>query len=84
MLKDVKSTSVTLRSGVSGHGVTVGFEGFPNLGLWQPYGAPFLCIEPWLGLSDGVTFNGELPNKAYIQRVNAGASRTCTHTITLF
>ncbi len=84
VLKDVKSTSVTLRSGVSGHGVTVGFEGFPNLGLWQPYGAPFLCIEPWLGLSDGVNFNGELPNKAYIQRVNAGASRTCTHMITLF
>ena len=64
--------------------MTVGFEGFPNLGLWQPYGAPFVCIEPWLGLSDAVNFSGELPNKAYIQRVNAGASRACTHTITLF
>ena len=74
------SPSVTLRSGVSGHGVTVGFEGFPKP---RPVAALRRAVpvhRTWLGLSDGVNFNGELPNKACIsQRVNAGASRTCTH-----
>ncbi|MBY6002590.1 aldose 1-epimerase family protein [Salipiger bermudensis] len=27
------------------------FDNLPNLALWQPPGAPFLCIEPWHGMA---------------------------------
>lgn len=40
------------------------FEGFPFLGLWTPRpGAPFLCIEPWMGHADFEDFTGEFLDK---------------------
>ena len=27
------------------------FDNLPNLALWQPPGAPFLCVEPWHGMA---------------------------------
>ncbi len=84
VLFDVKSTEVTLKSDVSGHGVKLEFSDFKNLGIWQAKDAPFICLEPWLGVSDGVDFNAELPMKRDIQRLNVGASFLCTHTISPF
>ncbi len=50
---------VSIKTKLSDKSVTVTYDGFKYLGLWQPYGqdTPFLCIEPWLGLPsyDGVT-----------------------------
>jgi galactose mutarotase-like enzyme len=49
---------VTLRSRVSGKGVTVSYPDCPYLGLWHwpQSDAPYLCIEPWSSLPsrDGV------------------------------
>ena len=37
-----------------GKGVQVDFKGFPYLGVWtKAEGAPFVCIEPWHGVTDG-------------------------------
>ncbi len=42
----------------------------PLFGVWAPKGnAPFICIEPWYGRCDGVDFNGELPQKAFINEL---------------
>lgn len=34
-------------------------------GLWAPYkpGCPFVCLEPWCGITDLVGFNGELSER---------------------
>ncbi|NRB03255.1 MAG: aldose 1-epimerase family protein [Rhodobacteraceae bacterium] len=37
------------------------FENLPDLALWRPVGAPFLCIEPWHGTASLV---GDGPNIA--------------------
>lgn len=38
-------------------------EGFPNFGIWSVPGAPFVCLEPWVGRTDNCGFKGELSEK---------------------
>jgi galactose mutarotase-like enzyme len=51
-----------------------GFGDFPNFGIWTKPGAPFLCLEPWVGYSDVVDANGELAQKEAIRLLDAKSS----------
>jgi len=53
--------------------LTVTFD-MPLVGLWSPPGknAPFVCIEPWCGRCDVLDFEGELQDRAYINRLKDG------------
>lgn len=50
------------------------FVDFPNFGIWTKPGAPFLCLEPWVGYSDLVDANGELAQKEAIRLLDAKSS----------
>ena len=50
----------------------VNYDNFPYLGIWTKENAPFLCIEPWCGLADVVTHNGNLEDKEGINHLPAG------------
>lgn len=50
----------------------VNFDHFPYLGIWTKQNAPFLCIEPWCGLADSITHDGNLENKEGINHLPAG------------
>jgi galactose mutarotase-like enzyme len=50
----------------SGPALDFHFDNLPDLALWQPVGAPFLCIEPWHGTA---SYIGDGPQIA--QRPNA-------------
>ncbi len=63
VLKELRSTSVSLRSDKSERGITCHFEGFPYLGIWSAPEAPFICIEPWCGIADSVDHNQQLTEK---------------------
>ena len=52
IFKDLKSRRVTIRSQNNGRYLSVDFTGFKQLGLWAKVGAPYVCIEPWLGCAD--------------------------------
>lgn len=59
------------------------FHNLPDLALWRPIGAPFLCIEPWHGTA---SYTGDGPQIA--QRPNSvtlapGASATFGYTVTV-
>ncbi|TRX36104.1 aldose 1-epimerase family protein [Flavobacterium sp. ZT3R18] len=45
----------------------VNYKDFPDLGIWTPPNAPFICIEPWFGYSDTVDTFGNLFEKEGIQ-----------------
>lgn len=55
----------------------------PVLLLWSPYGvnAPFVCLEPWYGLCDAETYNGEFANRPYTNLVEPGHQITLGYTL---
>lgn len=46
--------------------VEISCEGFPNFGIWSAIGAPFVCLEPWMGRCDNTGYEGELSQKPNI------------------
>jgi galactose mutarotase-like enzyme len=50
----------------------VNYDHFPYLGIWTKQNAPFLCIEPWCGLADGINHNGKLEEKEGMNHLPAG------------
>ena len=65
------ATRITLRGKTPAPVLTVSYSELPYLGLWTPAGkeAPFLCIEPWAGVMDSATHDGNLESKLGIQRL---------------
>ncbi len=51
------------------------FADFPNLGIWTPLRAPFICLEPWAGYSDIVTSTGILTEKEGIQLLERNSEK---------
>jgi len=71
VFKNLESRRVTIRSRHHDHRLAVGFTAFPYLGLWAKPGAPFVCIEPWLGCADRQGTPQPIEQKEGIQRVDA-------------
>ncbi len=68
VFKNLHSAVVRLESPLSDRKLAMQYTGFPYLGLWNTYGASFLCIEPWAGITDnegatGILFEKEGINK---------------------
>ncbi len=57
----LKSRSVTY--GSSGPRIRIGFPDAGYLGLWTRPGAPFVCIEPWHGITDPEGYSGDFRQK---------------------
>ena len=84
VLKHLRSTTVTLKTARSEHGLTLDFTGFPFLGLWAAPNADFICIEPWCGIADSIDTNQELTQKEGIYETHAGEIWTRSWLLTLF
>ena len=61
--------------------VTMDFEDFDYLGIWAKPGAPFVCLEPWLGIADSVDQSGLLIEKEGIRALETGKSETKKYSI---
>jgi galactose mutarotase-like enzyme len=61
--------------------IKVAFDDFKNLGIWTKVGAPFICIEPWLGYSDTIHSNGNILEKEGIQVVKEKEHFECQFSI---
>lgn len=72
VLKNLKSTKVTLGCNKHAHGLHFDFSGFPYLGIWAAKDAPFVCLEPWCGHADTVDHNQQLTEKPGIEMLRAG------------
>lgn len=78
----LKSNDITLKSKNHNMSLSMNFEGFPYLGLWSiPTGAPFVCIEPWLGHADFEDFTGNFKSKAGVQKLDINKEVTYSYTI---
>jgi len=72
IFKNLNSRSVNLVNKTTDQKIKVDFEGFDYLLVWTVPGAPFVCIEPWCGITDNVATNKQLPEKEGIQKIEKG------------
>jgi galactose mutarotase-like enzyme len=72
VFKYLRSSSVSLRSGKGGAGITVDVGEFPYLGIWAAKNADFVCIEPWCGIADSVEADRQIIRKEGINRLVPG------------
>ena len=63
--------------------LTLVCSGFPNFGIWQSPGAPFLCLEPWWGRCDNFGFEGNLEEKPGIIKIYPWKTFEAFYTITI-
>ena len=61
--------------------VTVSLDGYPYLGIWSPPGAPFVCIEPWLGVASPEDSDGDITKKPGIISLESGKKFHCDYKI---
>jgi galactose mutarotase-like enzyme len=78
----IKSRSVTYGSD-QGPRLRIGLADAPYLGVWTKPGAPFVCIEPWHGITDPEGFSGDLMQKPGVQVLEAGETLFARMDITL-
>ena len=71
VFKQLNSNEVTLKNNDKAI-LKVNYDHFPYLGIWTKQNAPFLCIEPWCGLADGINHNGNLEEKEGMNHLPAG------------
>lgn len=64
--------------------IKVGFPDFPYLGIWTKENAPFICIEPWLGIADNVNSTGDLSEKEGVQTLEAHAENSVFWSVEIF
>ena len=82
ILDQVKSRSVTY-GGSEGSKLRIAFPDAVYLALWTKPGAPFICIEPWHGITDCQGFTGDFMEKPGIFVLKGGAALTAKMDITL-
>jgi galactose mutarotase-like enzyme len=78
----LNSRSVTYGS-EGGPRIRVRFPDAPYLGVWTKPGAPFICIEPWHGITDPQGFTGDFKDKPGVFVLAAGESLSTTMGISL-
>ncbi|WP_167628051.1 aldose 1-epimerase family protein [Listeria valentina] len=82
IFEGLSGNEIAIRSKKHPHFVKVSFPHFPFVGIWTPGNdAPFLCIEPWFGIADGVGNSVELRDKAGIEQLDPEAIFTSEYRI---
>ena len=59
------------------------FDDFPNFGIWTKVGAPFICLEPWVGYADTFETSGNILEKEGIQLLEPNFNKKYTYNITI-
>lgn len=70
LLKDLASEYLILNQGGTVPKIKINFGDFPYVALWTPK-APFLCVEPWCGVTDDLDHTGHIEEKRGIQVLEA-------------
>lgn len=84
VFKHLTSTSISILSDKTSHGLQVGFNGFPYLGIWAAKDADFVCIEPWYGIADSVNASGNLADKEGINTLEPRGRFEAFYSIEVF
>lgn len=81
IFRNISSKNISLVSKNSGEILSVEYNDFKDLGIWAKPGAPFVCIEPWLGYADLENTTGEIKTKEGIIELMPSQEFTASYTI---
>lgn len=81
IFKNISSKVATVKSKNHQTEVTFKYPDFTNLGIWAKPKAPFVCIEPWLGVADFENTSGNLSKKDGIITLPASQSFEASYSI---
>ena len=84
VFKNMQSTSISINSTKTIHGVIVHFNDFPYMGIWSTKEADFVCIEPWCGIADSTDANGKIEDKEGIYSLSKDKIFTRTWSVDIF
>lgn len=84
VFKDIQSGCISIKSDKTPHGLSLIFNDFPFLGIWNAKDADFVCIEPWCGIADGVDATGKLEEKEGINLLHPQGTFTRGWNVELF
>ncbi|MBR2787160.1 MAG: aldose 1-epimerase family protein [Clostridia bacterium] len=85
IMKGMTSTKISLMRKSTGKRVLrMDFSEFPYLAVWSKPGAPFVCIEPWHGMSDSIKSSGIFAEKTSIVSLRPKESFDCKYTVEFF
>ena len=82
VFEKLKSDEFSICSRKSSKSITIRAIKFPYTGIWTPAkgGAPFICIEPWLGHADYDDFTGDFSEKEGIIKLSVKESFDAGYT----
>lgn len=63
IFKSFDAATIRIHSSKDEKALKFTYSGFPYLGIWSKYGADFVCIEPWNGITDHESATGILSEK---------------------
>lgn len=69
IFKNSTSNKVSIKCNKDSSKLTLDYKGFQYIAFWSPKNAPFVCLEPWYGISDFVNTTGNLEEKEGIQKL---------------
>lgn len=85
IMKGITSSKISLRNKYKENPIlTVEFSDFPYLGVWSKPNAPFICIEPWHGISDAIKSTGIFAEKTDMILLKPGQSYECRFTVKFY
>ncbi len=83
VFKSLKSKGVELGFEHSTRRIRVDFPDFPYLGIWAKPGAPYVCIEPWIGCADTVGREVDFAQKEAVAWAQPGETRVIRFSVTV-
>ena len=83
IFKNIRSKKVALKSKNSGAILSVEYPDFKNLGIWAKPGAPYVCIEPWLGIADIEGTDQNLKTKEGIEILETNKTFEASYTVNI-
>lgn len=83
IFKHLVSKKISLKSKKSLTKITVEFDDFNYLGIWAKPNGDFVCIEPWLGISDNENTNNDFTKKEGIIKLDGNKEFKASYSITI-
>lgn len=76
--------TLTIQSDKTNRFISLSYNDFPYVGIWSPpkKAAPFVCLEPWLGIADPINASGNINEKLGIIQLEGGKSFAAEYSIT--